>query len=207
MKDSFFDTSVVIHYASYNKQIQQDLVKRCYDYIVNKNGKFLLGYYVESEIKSRIKKRRIIYDEALRKIKNSSYEIGNSIISKDLKERDIMQELHKKDKLLTVSEIFAQDQALFERKIDQFLKFWVDEIIVPINSIEQDIINILNEFIKNYADCRVLASAIQAQRGREVFYFVAADKDFDEPGYAFIQEDSRMKRYQFPELYNFLYKK
>lgn len=52
-----------------------------------------------------------------------------------------------------------------------------------------------------------LASAFQAQEGRVRFYLVAADKDFDEPGYVFIQEDPGMKRYQFPELYNILNKK
>ena len=76
--DSFFDTSAVIHYGSYSKLINITLTKRCYEYITNKNGKFLLGYYVEEEIKTRLKKRRIIFQEVLNKVINNSYEFEKS---------------------------------------------------------------------------------------------------------------------------------
>src|SRR3989344_806768 len=213
MKDSFFDTSVIIHYGSHSKHIQQDIiVKKCYDYIIQKKGKYFLCYYVESEIKNRVRKRRIIYDETIRKMKDPQYEIGSSLVSKELKERDLIYarkiyELHRKTKVEEVSKIFAQEHSLFERKLDQFLKFMVDEKLIPINSIKEEIISVLHEFFTNYADCKVLASAFQAQEGRANFYLVAADKYFDEPGYAFIKEDSRMKKYQFPELCNLLNKK
>ena len=212
MKDSFFDTSVVIHYGSYSKNTQQEpIIKKSYEYIIKKAGKYLLCHYVESEINNRIRKRRIIYDEALRKIMNLSYEIGSSPISKELKERDLIYarkiyELNKKGKAEDVSKIFGQEHAIFERKLDQFLKFLVDEKLIPIGSIQEELISILHEFFNNYADCKVLASALQAQEGRSKFYLVAADKDFDEPGYLFTQEDSRIKKYQFPELFNLLNK-
>src|SRR3989344_3879009 len=209
-KDSFFDTSVIIHYASFSKNIKQELVKRCYEYIVQKKGKYLLCFYVQSEIKNRVRKRRIIYDEALRKIREVNYEIGSSKISEELNERDLsnakkIYEIYKKIRLEDVLKIFGEEQSIFERKIDQFLKFHLDERVIPIEAIKLELINMLHDLIENYADCKVLASALQAQEERNNFYFVNADKHFDSNGYLFIQEDPRFKNYKFPELKNLLY--
>ena len=110
--DSFFDTSVVIHYGSFSKLISITLIKKCYEYITNKNGKFLLGYYIEEEIKTRVKKRSIIFQEALNKIINSSYEFEKSNSFLNLNERDKISikklyEKYKGSNPIKVKKIFA----------------------------------------------------------------------------------------------------
>jgi len=208
--DSFFDTSVVIHYGSFSKLTNTILTKKCYEYISNKNGKFLLGYYVEDEIKNRIKKRRIIFQEALNKIIDSSYEFTKSKYFNELKERDrgSVKKLYEKYKNIPhkkVKETFADDQSNFEIKIERFLKFSVDERIIKIEEIKGELVSILKDNGYSHADSLVLTSALQAQENKKIFLFIAADKDFDPNGYKFLQGDSRIKNMKFPQLKNFIY--
>ncbi len=208
--DSFFDTSVVIHYGSFSKLVDVSLIRKCYEYITNKNGKFLLGYYIEGEIKTRVKKRSIIFQEALNKIINNSYEFERSISFLDLNERDKgsikkLYEKYKNSDPIKVKKIFAQDQVIFEMRIERFLKFFVDERVIKIDEIKKELLSIIKENGYSHADCLVLTSALQAQEGREVFYFVVADRHFDPNGYEFLKDEPRLKDYKFPKLKNFLY--
>jgi len=200
--DSFFDTSVVIHYGSFSK--------KCYDYVSNKSGKFLLGYYIEEEIKRRVKKRRVIFQEALNKIMDNAYQFDKSKFFNDLNEKDKISskklyEKYKNVDFTKVKNIFAEDQTIFEMKIDIFLKFLVDERIIKIEEIKKELLSIIKENGYSHADCLVLTSALQAQEGREIFKFVAADKHFDLNGYNFLKEDLKLKERVFPELKNFIF--
>ena len=208
--DSFFDTSVVIHYGSFSKLISITLTKKCYEYITDKKGKFLLGYYIEEEIKRKVKKRVVIFQEALNKIINSSYEFGNSKYFVNLNERDKISvkklyEKYKNSNPEEIKKIFLEDQSLFEIRIDRFLKFLVDIRIIRINEIDQGLVSTVKENGYSHADCLVLTSALQAQEKRPVFYFVAADKHFDPNGYEFLKNDLRLKEITFPELKNFVF--
>jgi len=208
--DSFFDTSVVIHYGTYSKLIKTDFIKKCYECISNKSGQFLLGYYIEEEIKRRVKKRRIIFQEALNKIIDRSYDFAGSKYFSDLSKRDQdmvkkLYELNKNQDSFKAKKIFSEDQDVFEMRINRFLKFFVDIRLVKIDEIKQELLSIVKENGYSHADCLVLTSALQAQEGREVFYFVAADQHFDPNGYEFLKGDSRLKEIKFPVLKNFLF--
>ena len=87
---------------------------------------------------------------------------------------------------------------LFQTKI-------VDEINLYENEINISLVKVINEFIKDYSDCLVLASAIQIQQEREQFLFVTGDKHFSEGSYDFIKEDPRTEKYKKPILKNLFY--
>jgi hypothetical protein len=210
--DSFFDTSVIIHYGSFSKLVNVTLIKKCYEYIINKEGEFLLGYYIEEEVKTRIKKRRVIFQEALNKIINSSYEFESSKEFNNLKDRDKMSikklyEKYKNSKPEEVKKILSDDQSIFEIRIDRFLKFLVNIRIIKIDEIKQELVSIVKENGYSHADCLVLTSALQAQEKRTTFYFVVADEHFNPNGYNFLKGDSRLKDIKFPSLKNFLFEK
>ena len=206
-KDSFLDTNVIVHYVNYKEDKSIEIIKRCYSYIKNKSEKFIICYAVLNELFNVIKKLSIIHKEVLAKVENSSHSIEKN---KNLSERDIsfaekLYLTHKQTELKSLNEIFASEREIFEIKIEQFLKYQLDERVIPIEKIKIELVNKIWEIISNYTDCRILASAIQAQQERDIFYFVTADNHFDLNGYAFIKDDSRFKEYKFPELNNLLY--
>ena len=208
--DSFFDTCVIIHYGSFSKLVNNSLIRKCYEYISNKKGNFLLGYYIEEETKTRIKKRRVIFQEALNKVITSNYEFEKSISFIGLSERDKgsvkkLYEVYKNTEAVKVKRIFAEDQIIFEMRIERFLKFFVDERVIRIDEISKDLLSIIKDNRYTHADCLVLTSAIQAQEGRKVFQFVVADRHFDPNGYEFLKKDPRLKEKIFPELKNFIF--
>jgi len=208
--DSFFDTSVVIHYASFSKLLEKPLAKKCYNYIKNKKGKFLLGYYIEGEIKRRIKNRRIMYQEVLNKIINSMYEFDKSSLFRSLNDRDKktakqIYELSKGKKPEQVKRNLSEDQTVFEIQIETFLKFLIDDRLVEEENIRKELLSIIKEYGCSHADCMVLTSAIQAQESLAIFYFVAADKHFNSNEYDFLKKDPRIIEMKFPKLKNLLY--
>ena len=90
-----------------------------------------------------------------------------------------------------------------EIRIDQFLKFKVDEKVILISEINNSLISMLHDLIDNYSDCRIFASAIQEQEKRAIFLFVTKDREhFNPNAYDFIKEDPRFEGYKFPELKN-----
>ena len=212
--NSFFDTSVIIKYGSFDKNSKDEFSLKCFNYILSKEGKFLLAYYVEDEIKNRIKKRRIIFQEALNKIKNPSYEIEKTKNYNELRASDkaYLKKLYEKLKdknIIDAKRNLSEEQINFEIRIDQFLKVLVDERIIKINEIKQELVKVLNNFVDDYADCKVLASAIQAQEKRDIFLFISCDDHFNPNTYKFVKDqfeiDYPKDNYKFPTLKNLLY--
>lgn len=215
-KKNFFDTSVVISYASYSPEaINAEIVEKCHNYIKNARGIFMLCHYVISEINNRIKKRRIMYDEVLRKMKHPMHLIGGSGKGRDLSDNDIpyakkLYELNKNIPIEDTSIKFNNEQLKFERQIYNFLKNLVKERVIPLNEISHELVNILHDFITTYADCKVLASALQAQQEQAIFYFVTADKkDLSPNQYGYLKEHFEInypkEKYRFPELHNLMF--
>ena len=71
--------------------------------------------------------------------------------------------------------------------------------------LDSSVLSIIHDFIDDFADCRVLTSAIQIQQNKEIFFFVTADQHFDPNGYNFIKTEPKLENYKFPNLKNFLY--
>lgn len=211
MMDSFFDTNVVINYASFSKHVFYRINQLCHDYILSKKGRYILCHYVREEIDNRIKKRKIIHQEAIRKLKDRDYEIGSSSIGKSLSERDIINAkklygVHSSKTANEVSAILLSERIEFEKKIEFFLKTLVDEVTLKKEEIDRSLVNLLYGIIEEYADCRVLASALQIQKDRAIFFLVTADKEHFNPNYYnFIKTDPRMEKLKFPELRNLLF--
>lgn len=204
--DNFLDTCVIINYSSYNNQ--EGMMRSCYDFII-KNKDFILCYYVLDELNIFILKRAIIYKEILTKMNKPSHTIGNlkesSLLSKsDLAYASKLYEKMKNSSFENASKILLEEKTQIEIRIDIFKKK-VKELVVKKDEVNNQLVNILHEFIEKYADCKVLASALQAQGNRELFIFVTADNHFDPNGYEFIKNEPRLKEYKFPKLKNLLF--
>lgn len=211
-KDSFFDTNVIIHYAAFREETKGDIIKRCYEYINKKNGRFILCYFVEQELKRRIEKRKIINKEVVEKLKDEYYDIGKSALGKELRENDVayakkLYEAHKNKDSKKISNILAKEELLFEEIIDKFLKNKTDIRVIPIEQIKIELVNAIRETIENYADCQILSSALQYQNEqKDIFLFVTADrKDINPNSYDYLKDYGILKDYKFPELHNLMF--
>lgn len=206
--DNFLDTCVIINYSLYNGE--KGIIGKCYEFIT-KLGNCILCYYVADELNRFIMKRAVIYKEVLSKIRNPLHNIGelkeSSILSKpELAYASKLYEKFKSNSFEIVNKILLEEKTQIELRIDIFKKK-IKEYLIKKEEISQQLVNILHEFIEKYADCLVLASAIQAQENRDIFLFVTADNHFDPNGYNFIKSEPRLKKYKFPELKNLLFEK
>lgn len=206
--DSFLDTCVIVNYSLYNGQ--EGIMGRCYELII-KTRDFILCYYVAEELNKFITKRAIIYKEVLSKIRKPAHNIGesreSSLLSKpELAYASKLYEKFKSYGFESANRIFLEEKTQIELRIDIFRKR-VKEYLIKREEINLHLVNILREFIDKYADCLVLASAMQAQENKEIFLFVTADNHFDPNGYDFIKGDQRLKKFKFPKLKNLLFEK
>ena len=208
-RDSFLDTNIIINYVNYQKDKSNEITTKCYSYILNKQGKFLVCYAVIRELSNIIKKLSIIHKEVLNKIDNESYSFLDSrnLSKKDIPFAEKLYLVYKeadKDKL---KEIFASERDIFEIEIDKFLKNKTDIRVIPIEQIKIELVNVIRETIENYADCQILSSALQYQNEqKDIFLFVTADrKDINPNSYDYLKDYGILKKYKFPELLNLLF--
>ncbi len=206
-KDSFFDTNVIIYYASYYTDSPNFLHQKSFSYINSKSGKFFVCYVVMKELFSIMGKRALIQKEVLKKIEDGNYSLDSSqfLEKRDIPQAKQLYEQYKEKDREEISKKFAEDRKFLEIRIEQFLKKSVDNKVIPIENINQNITNVLREVIENYTDCKILASALQYQQDKEVFFFVTADKHFDPNSYDYLKNYDDLKKYIFPELKNILY--
>jgi len=214
-KASFLDTNVIIHYVNYKENKSIDIITKCYSYISDKQGKFIICYATLNELFDVIKKRAIIYKEVLAKVENPnhSFEKNKSLSKRDISYAEKLYLTNKQIELKKLNEILASEREIFEIKIEQFLKYQLDEKVIPIETINIELVNKIREIILNYADCKILASAFQLQNERDIFKFVTADKtDLDPNSYEYLKEhlelsklSSLSKKPKFPELVNLMF--
>ena len=210
-RDSFLDTNVIFNYSNYT-DFSNQLIKKCYLFISNKTGKFILCLAVLNELDEIIKKRARIHKEVLQKIHDNSYSLDASLsISK--KDIPFAKQLYEKLKLKSVNEaekIFQLERSVSELSIDKFLQLNVDEKVIPLYQIDNELTNKIHEIISNHADCKILASAIQVQKDRPLFLFVTADgKDLNPNGYNYLKEHFKInyskEHFKFPDLLNLMF--
>lgn len=216
MTNQFLDTSVIIGYSgllSVEKlEGGEKIFKICADFVKNKEGKFVVCCFtIEKEIASLIVRQKVWLNEIKKKIDDTNYEIGSSTNAKALYPEDInrakkVYSYYSLNIDKTNKEGFKKNlsviRAGIEARISFFLERLIDERVIPRNQIKKPLVNILREFIGNYADCNVFASVLQYTTSKsEKIIFITLDKrDFDENGITFLKDEPRLQSYKFPEL-------
>lgn len=204
--ENFPDSCTVIFYLEYFIY-KNELRERCARYIqANEN---LLCFYVLREIKEVIKKREIQFNEILKKLEDDLYDIGSSKESEILNKKEIIytenlfEEVRNYD-IEMLGRKFESEISIMRLNLRIFLKK-IKEFVIKEEEIDKSLVNLLREFIEDYSDCKILASALQTQQNREIFLFLTADKHINPDGYDFIKEDPRLKNYKFPTVKNLLF--
>ena len=208
--DSFFDTNVVINYSLYNSENSEGLFLKCFEYVNLKREKFFVCYRVLRELKNIRKKLALMRLEVVEKLKNRDYVFGSLDEEGILGKQDLVKikKIYLKksgEDIKKVQEEFIEVGELMFNRITFFLEKLVSEFVIPEDGMDGRLASILREFIDNYTDCEVLASAILFQEDRELFLFVTADRDFAPNDYGFLEGDSRLEDYKFPKLKNLLF--
>ena len=212
-KDSFLDTNIIFSYSNYT-DYSKEIIRKCYIYIQNKQYKFIICGAVLEELQEIIKKRFRIHKAVINKIENKDYSFeDNSLISKrDIPFAKKLYERFKDFKSDKASFELAKERDLSKFAIDKFLENQVDERVISLEQMDNELVNKIYGIIKNHADCKIVASAIQLQGTREIFLFVTADgKDLDPNGYEYLKEyfevNYSKEDYKFPELLNLVFTK
>jgi len=206
--DSFLDTTVIVKYIEYD-YIKEQLRKKCFEHIKSSNTKIFISFIVKEELERVILKRKEIYECVLKKIKDSNYELDyKKTIYLDNQNIIFAQELYLKLKDKNINKLrqeFDYEIDFLKASLDLFIKNNVNDISITKLDLDDSILSIIHDFIYDFADCRVLTSAIQMQQNKEIFFFVTADQHFDPNGYKFIKTEPRLENYKFPTLKNILY--
>lgn len=211
-KDSFVDTNVIVHYANYQKDKSIEILNKCYSYVVNKQGKFIICYMVIKELYHVMSQLSIIHKEVLMKVKNNNYSMkdNKNLSEKDLAFAEKIYSTYKQTEVKKLNEILSSEREIFEISIERFLKTQIDEKVISIEQIQTELVNKIHDIISNYADCKILASALQLQGNRDTFLFVTADgEDLAPNHYDFLKEHFEInypkEKYAFPELLNLMF--
>jgi len=210
-KDSFLDTNVIFNYSNYDEQ-SKEIVKKCYLYICNKKEKFVICGAVLEELQEIAIKRARIHKVVIDKIvkQDNSFEENSLISKRDIPfAKQLYEKLKNKDKKKISIEL-AKERDLSDVAVQRFLSIMIDEKVIPIEQIQTELVNKLHDVLSNHADCKILASALQLQKERDIFLFVTADgRDLNPNNYEFIKEQFKInyskEKYKFPELLNLMF--
>ena len=211
-KDNFLDTNIIFNYSNYLGDSSKEIITKCYFFIKNKNGNFILCGAVLEELSNIIIKRSNIHKAVIKKLKDEKFSFESLLSERDVPFAKKIYEALKNQDIKKVSEELARERDLSEMYIQKFLKVQVDERVISIEQINNELVNKIHDIIQNHADCKILASAlqIQTQEGRETFFFVTSDgKDLDPNGYEYLKEHFKTnyskENYKFPELHNLMF--
>lgn len=214
-KDKFLDTNLIFSYSNYHEQFKDDLpsiVAKCYKFISNKQGRFVVCYAVLEELQEIIIKRARIHKSILDKMQNSSIQFEDNLFltKRDLPHIKKLYERFKGSKVEVAANYFKLERRLSELVIQKFLETMIDERVVPVEQIENALVNKIHDILTNHADCKIVASALQIQKSRDLFLFVTADgKDMTPNMYDFLKQhfetNYRKEGYLFPEMLNLMF--
>jgi predicted nucleic acid-binding protein len=206
--DSFLDSTVIIKYFEYD-YIKEQLRKKCFEYIKSSNEKIFISFIVKDELNRVILQRKEIYECVLKKIRDPGYELDyKNTIYLNKQDTLFVQELYLKLKDKDINRLkqdFDSEVDFLKASLDLFLKNKVNEIAINKSELNDFVLSVIHDFMSDFADSRVLTSAIQMQKNKDIFFFVTADKHFSPNEYKFIKDEPRLKEYKFPELKNLLY--
>src|SRR3989338_1498727 len=178
----FLDMCIILGYIKEGDN--QKIITKIVSFVDSKKeDKFVLCYYIkEYNIPKWLSRKRIIFREILREIKDSSYKPYSDNECTLLWERDKNQILKLVSIANTVqdkTEIIKNFENVYqemERRIKEFIEKNIDELVIPINEIDQKLKSCLFTWLTpNDSDAKTIASAIQEHNKKEIV-IITADK-------------------------------
>lgn len=208
--ENFIDSCVVIHYANYTGEKSKELLKKCFKFIQKKEGKFIICYASLRELRNYKTKIRKIHRAVINKLRNKEYKFSNDLDFRSVSKAKQLYVLLRNRNPFEATSHLNEQRINSMIKIDRFLEIILDEKVIPIEKINDELVNKIHDYIdKNHADCKILASALQLQKERSLLLFVTADKDFFPNEYDFLKGQFEInyskEDWKFPKLKNFLF--
>jgi len=188
----FLDMCIVLYYAGegdrpdFNKKTRKFVERK-------KEDSFLLCYYIkEINLPKWLERQKIILKEIAKKLSDKSYTLYSSSESLKLTDRDkkklikllvLSQNIaNTEEKISKITRIFFE----LERRINYFLKNYIDETVVPVSDIDFKLKSCLFTWLAlenpgnpNDSDAKTLASAIQEHNKKELKIITADKKDWN----------------------------
>lgn len=206
--EQFLDSCVIIHYSNYIDEKSKKVIKKCFNFIESKKEKFILCYASLEEISNFRINRLKIHKEVIKKLKDPRYNFGSNLDFRSISIAKQLYSLFKGKDPIKVSSYLREQRRISNFRVEQFLINSLDEKVIPLEKIDKSLINKIHDIISNHADCKILASALQLQKERNLFLFVTADRDFDPNGYDFLKEHFEInypkENWVFPNLVNLM---
>lgn len=187
----FLDMCVILGYI--NEGDSQKIIAKTISFVnQKKDDKFVLCYYIKDDnIPKWLNRKRIIFREILRQIKDSSYKPYSDNECNYLWGRDKNQALKLvafaaaiQDKTEIINE-FENVYQEIERRIKNFIDKYIDEFVIPIKDIDPELRSHLMAFLnignqkKNDSDAKTIASAIQEHNKKELIIITADKQDWN----------------------------
>jgi len=187
----FLDMCIILGYI--NEGDNPTIINKTVTFVnQKKDNKFVLCYYIKEEnIPKWLNRKRIIFREILRQVKDTSYKPYSDSECAYLWPKDKNQVL----KLTALANTFQDKSQIIEsfenvyqeieRRIKEFIDKKVDEFVIPVKDIHFDLkshlMSFLNlgESIKNDSDAKTLASAVQEHNKKEIVIITADKKDWN----------------------------
>lgn len=197
----FLDMCIILGYI--NEGDNQKIITKIVSFVnQKKEDKFVLCYYIkEYNIPKWLSRKRIIFREILRQIKDSSYKPYSDNECTFLWERDKNQILKLVSIANTVqdkTEIIKNFENVYqeiERRIKEFIEKKIDELVIPINEIDSKLKSCLFTWLTpNDSDSKTIASAIQEHNKKEVVIITADKKDWTKELLEEVHNDFNLKK-------------
>lgn len=197
----FLDMCIILSYI--NEGNNQKIITKTISFVnQKKDDKFVLCYYIkEDNIPRWLNRKRIIFREILRQIKDSVYKSYSDKECSYLWERDKNQIL----KLVSITNSFQDKTELIknfenvyqeiERRIKEFIEKNIDEFVIPINEIDPKLKSCLFTWLTpNDSDSKTIASAIQEHNKKEIMIITADKKDWTKELLEEVHNDFNLKK-------------
>ncbi len=197
----FLDMCIILGYI--NEGDNQKIINKTISFVNQKrDDKFVLCHYIKEDNLPRwLNRKRIIFREILRQIKDASYKPYSDKECSSLWERDKNQVLklaalantfQDKTKIIESFENVYQE---IERRIKEFIEKNIDELVIPINEIDQKLKSCLFTWLTpNDSDSKTIASAIQEHNKKEVVIITADKKDWTKELLEEVHNDYSLKK-------------
>jgi len=197
----FLDMCIILGYI--NEGDNPKIITKTISFVnQKKEDKFVLCYYIkEDNIPRWLNRKRIIFREILRQIKDSSYKPYSDTECSRLWERDKNQIL----KLTSLANTFQDKTEIIknfenvyqeiERRIREFIEKNIDELVIPIKDIDPKLKSCLFTWLTpNDSDSKTIASAIQEHNKKEVVIITADKKDWTKELLEEVHNDYSLKK-------------